>query len=65
MTLQLLCANRFIHRRFHRRKEELQCPECGKKLICWNDEDHQAIEYGHRLSCVAIHPREVLTEHER
>lgn len=45
------CDNRFIHRRFSRRKEEIQCPLCGKKLTVWSDEDHLKIEAAHAVSC--------------
>lgn len=57
MTMQAYCKNRFIHRRFNRRKEEAICPLCGAKLTVWNDEDHLQIEAEHGMKCRIKNPR--------
>jgi len=44
MTMQTRCSNGFIHRRFNRKKVEVQCHLCGKKLVVFQDENHLDIE---------------------
>lgn len=58
---QYRCASQFIHRPKNRDMQQLQCPACGQKIDCYDNEDHTAVERSHQQTCRVVNKQDLQT----
>lgn len=41
--------------------QQLQCPACGQKIDCYDNEDHTAVERSHQQTCRVVNKQDLQT----